>query len=328
MKSFKTILVTTTSFQDVPGIHHQLLADQKFNIIRRRGPLGESDMLDLVGKVDGMVCGDDAITSKVIDKALPRLQVISKYGIGLDKVDVDYLTSKKVPVTFCPGVNHVTVAEHTFALLLSLCKNLVFQASGCSIGQWNRQTGYELAGKQLLVLGMGRIGKEVALRARAFGMKVCGYDPYWNGEFAKAHQVERVTRIEDGLKIANAASLHLPLTPETRELINKDSLDLMPAGSYLINTARGELVESAAIANALESGHLGGYGADVLDQEPPPPDHPLLGVPRCVITPHIGSRTYESVARQAEMAARNLILALNGDTPLAQANDAPLPTPS
>ena len=113
-------------------------------------------MLELVGEIDGMICGDDAITPAVIDKALPRLRVISKYGIGLDKIDVDYVTEKGIPLTFCPGVNHTTVAEHTFTLLLSLYKNLVPQANDCAQGMWNRSTGHEIFGKRILILEYGQ----------------------------------------------------------------------------------------------------------------------------------------------------------------------------
>lgn len=327
MPAKKSILITTTSFQDVPGIHHDLLDREQYQLIRQRGPLSEDAMLDLVGEVDGMICGDDAITPTVIDKALPRLQVISKYGIGLDKIDVDYVSEKGIPLTFCPGVNHTTVAEHTFTLLLSLCKNLVPQANDCAQGMWNRNTGHEIFGKRMLILGMGRIGKEVAIRARAFGMEVTGYNRSWDDSFAQAHHISRITDIESALPRSDIVSLHLPFTEDTLNLINTDRLALLPQGAYVINTGRGELVDAQAVVDALKSGHLGGYGADVLDQEPPPTNHPLLGAPRCVITPHVGSRTYESVARQAEMATRNLILAMNGEKPLAQANNAPLPTP-
>ena len=158
-------------------------------------------------------------------------------------------------------------------------------------------------------------------------MKTSGYNRSWDDSFAQAHQISRVTDIESALPHADIVTLHLPFTESTHNLINSDRLALLPQGSYVINTGRGELVDPKAVVSALESGHLGGYGADVLDQEPPPSDHPLLGAPRCVITPHVGSRTYESVARQAEKAARNLILAMNGEQPLAQANDVPMPQP-
>ncbi|HAY76035.1 MAG TPA: 3-phosphoglycerate dehydrogenase [Opitutae bacterium] len=318
------ILLTTTSFQDTPGPHHQILDDAGFEIIRERGPLPEKRMLDLVGDIDAFLCGDDEITSKVIDRALPRLKVVSKYGIGLDKIDVEYLTDKGVPLTFCPGVNHTTVSEHTFALMLALFRKLVKEANHVAKGEWVRVTGNEIMGKTLSIIGLGRIGKEVAIRANAFGMKVIGYDLYWDEDFARGNQIIRAKSIDEALEQGDVVSLHVNLSDETRELINRERLSKMKDGVVILNCARGEIIHTQDVIDALHAGKIGGYGTDVLDVEPPPPDHPMLNAPNTVITPHIGSRTFESVERQATMAARNLVLALRGETPLAQANDAPL----
>ena len=318
------ILLTTTSFQDTPGPHHQILEDAGFEIIRERGPLPEKRMLDLVGDIDAFLCGDDEITSKVIDRALPKLKVVSKYGIGLDKIDVEYLTDKGVPLTFCPGVNHTTVSEHTFALMLALFRKLVKEANHVAKGEWVRVTGNEIMGKTLSIIGLGRIGKEVAIRANAFGMKVIGYDLYWDEDFAHGNQIIRAKSIDEALEQGDVVSLHVNLSDETRELINRERLSKMKDGVVILNCARGEIIHTQDVIDALHAGKIGGYGTDVLDVEPPPPDHPMLNAPNTVITPHIGSRTFESVERQATMAARNLVLALRGETPLAQANDAPL----
>jgi D-3-phosphoglycerate dehydrogenase len=316
------ILLTTTSFQDTPGEHHTMLEQAGFEIVRDRGPLPEARMLELVAKgdFDGWIIGDDAITRAVIQKSLPRLRVISKYGIGLDKVDLKAATELKVPVTFCPGVNHTTVAEHVFGLMLAIYRDIVPQCNFVKSGNWKRMTGNELMGKTIGIIGVGRIGKEVATRARAFAMNVIGFDIYWDDKFAAAHQVKRAANIEEVLQNSDIVTLHTNLTNETRHMINAKRLALMRKGSVLINTARGELVETADVVAALKSGPLRGYGADVLEVEPPPKDHPLFSCPTAVLTPHIGSRTYESVARQARMAADNLILVLSGKPALAQAN--------
>ena len=318
------VLLTTTSFQDTPGPHHDKLKDAGLELICERGPLPESKMLELVGEIDGFICGDDEITQAVVDKALPRLKVISKYGIGLDKIDVDYVTEKKIPLTFCPGVNHTTVAEHTFALLLALSRQLVTEANHCSAGEWVRLTGNEIMGKTISIIGMGRIGKEVAIRANAFGMNAVGFDLYWDEEFAGIYDVKRAANMDEALCAGDVVSLHVNLTDETRDLINKEKIAQMKDGVIILNCARGEIVNTEDLADALNEGTVGGYGADVLDVEPPPPDHPLLRAKNTVITPHIGSRTYESVQRQAGMAADNLILALQGEKPRAQANDVPV----
>ena len=316
----KRVLLTTTSFQDTPGGHHQLLADTGWEIVRARGPLNEEQTLALVGDIDAYICGDDAITRRVLEKARPRLKVLSKYGIGVDKIDVKAATEFGIPLLFTPGVNHTTVAEHTFLLLLALEKNLLFHTDSTRAGGWKRKTGHELLEKTIGIVGLGRIGKEVATRARAFGMNVIGFDLYWDEKFATQHDVKRAATIDEVFAAADYLSLHTNLTPETRDMVNPASIAKMRKGVIILNCARGEIVNTAAIAAALQSGQVAGYGTDVLDQEPPPADHPLLKLPNCVVTPHVASRTYESVVRQATTAVKNLILAMNGEKPIAQVN--------
>ena len=319
------ILLTTTSYQDCPGDHHAMLESTGAEIFRERGPLSESRMLELAGDFDAFLCGDDEITQAVIDKSLPKLKIIAKYGIGVDKIDVNYATEKKIPVSFCPGVNHTTVAEHVFMLLLALNKNLIDQANTTAAGGWKRMTGHEIMGKTIGIIGLGRIGREVAIRANAFGMQCIAYDLYWPEAFANEHNITRMHGVTQLLRESDIVSLHTNLTEETREMICTASISNMKDGAILINCGRGELTNSHDIAKALKNEKLGGYGADVLEQEPPPSDHPLLGLKNCIITPHVGSRTYESVQRQAGMATENLVNLLKGKKALAQVNDVPPP---
>ncbi len=314
------VLLTTTSYQDTPGPHHDILESNGWEIVRERGPLPENRMLELAGDFDAFLCGDDAITQAVIEKSLPKLKCISKYGIGLDKIDVEFATSQKLPVLFTPGVNHTTVAEHTFGLLIGITKHVITTAAAARNGEWKRITGHEIMGKTMGIVGLGRIGKEVATRAKAFGMDVIAYDIYWDEAFASEHGVERCETMDDVLTGADVVSLHCFLSDETRGMINAEKIAEMRDGVIVLNCARGELVVTEDMAAALESGKVGGYGADVLDVEPPPADHPLLNAPNSVITSHIGSRTHESVIRQATMATRNLVQYLNGEAPIAQAN--------
>jgi D-3-phosphoglycerate dehydrogenase / 2-oxoglutarate reductase len=307
------ILLTTCSYQDTPGPHHPLMEAQNWEIVRERGPLTEARMLELAGDFDAFLCGDDAITRAVIEKSLPRLKIISKYGIGLDKIDIPATKELKIPVLFTPGVNHTTVAEHTFGLLIGITKHIVTTAAAARNGEWLRLTGHEIADKTMGIIGLGRIGKEVAIRAKAFGMPIIAFDPYWDEKFATEHGVKRCASMDEVLIQSDVVSLHCNLSDETRGMIRTDKIAEMKDGVIILNCARGEIVETPDMVAALHSGKVGGYGADVLDIEPPPADHPLLSAPNCVITPHIGSRTYESVPRQAMKSLTNLINALKGE---------------
>lgn len=320
-----SVLLTTTSYQDIPGPHHQLLESAGVEVHRARGPLSEAQMLELVGEFDAILCGDDMITRRVLDRACPRLKIISKYGIGVDKIDIAGCTELKIPVTFCPGVNHTTVAEHTFGLLLNIYRHLLEQANEVRNGNWKRMTGHEIMGKTIGIIGLGRIGKEVAKRASVFGMKIVGLDLYWPEAFANEYDIVKANDTSEVFGQSDIISLHTNLTDDTRNMIRAETIESMKPGVVIINCARGELVNSNEMAAALESGRVAGYATDVLDEEPPSATHPLLAAPHCLITPHIGSRTFESVERQAMMATKNLIHCLKGEQPLAQVNDVPIP---
>ena len=317
------ILLTTTSFQDTPGAHHELLARSGFEVIRERGPLSEEQMLDLVYKhhgFDAFLNGDDRISARVIDAAGPRLRVIAKYGIGLDSIDVAYATEKRIPVLFTPGVNHTTVAEHTFGLMIALAKDFWGHASAVKNGRWVRRTGHELMGKTLGVLGLGRIGQEVVKRANAFGMRCVAFSRHWPQEFAREFGVVRVACAEDLLPLADVVSLHMNLNDANRGFIDARTLAMMKKGAYLINTARGGLVVENDVVEACRTGHLAGYATDVVDEEPMKTGHPFQSVDSILVTPHIGSRTFESVERQALRAVTNLVEYLSGGKDYIQAN--------
>jgi len=323
------VLLTTTSYQDTPGPHHDALAASGFEIVRARGPLTDKQLLDILndpssgGGFDGLLNGDDHITAQVIDAMLDAdrpLKVIAKYGIGLDSIDVQHATAKNVPVLFTPGVNHTTVAEHAFGLMIALSKHFWPHLHAVKTGDWKRITGSELAGKTIAVLGMGRIGKEVVKRAVAFDMKPIGYDIYWDDDFAAATGLTRCDTLADALKQADVVSLHLPLVDDTRELIRAETIATMKPTAIVINTARGGLVNEADVADACKNGKLAGYGTDVLNEEPMKPGHPYQPIDNIIVTPHVGSRTNESVGRQAMRATTNLVQFLTGGTDYIQAN--------
>ena len=316
------VLITTTSFMDTPGAHHDLLREQEYETVTAKGPLEEDQMIDLVGDVDGIICGDDAITRRVIERGLPGLKVVSKYGIGVDRIDLEAARDLGVPVTYTPGVNEVTVAEHVFGLMISLARSIPQENQWVKEGQWKRITGHELWGKSIGIIGMGRIGKQVARRALAFEMKVLGCDPIWDDPFCQQYSVGRCLLSEEILEQSDIVTLHMNLTPENRYFINRDRLSLMKPSAYLINCARGGLVNTADLVEALKERRIAGYAADVMEHEPPDSNDPLItsGLENVILTPHIGSRTYESVVRQATMAVKKLVAVLRGESPLARAN--------
>ncbi|QJE97217.1 phosphoglycerate dehydrogenase [Luteolibacter luteus] len=314
------VLLTTCSFQDTPGPHHLQLESQGFEIVRERGPLTEARMLELAGDFDAFLCGDDTITRAVLEKSRPRLRVISKYGIGLDKIDISATKELGIPVLFTPGVNHTTVAEHTFCLLLAMQKNLVETANATRQGKWLRITGHELWRKRIGLIGMGRIGQEMARRARGFDMEIHAFGNFWPDDVAAQYGIIRHESIDSLFSSVDIVSPHTKLTKDTYHLINRERLALLPEGAYVVNTGRGELADPAAILEALDSGRLAGYGTDVMEQEPPAEDDPLLAHPKVLVTAHIGSRTFESVPRQAKKSLDNLLNFLSGSGPIACAN--------
>jgi D-3-phosphoglycerate dehydrogenase len=297
-----------------------------FEIVRARGPLNEQQMLDLIkssGGFDGLLNGDDALNARVIDALLAaptKLKVIAKYGIGLDSIDVKYATSKKIPVLFTPGVNETTVAEQTIGLMIALAKHFYPHIRSTKAGEWKRKTGCELYGKTLGLIGMGRIGKETAKRALAMGMKVIAFGNYWDIAFAHEYNVARKKTIADVLEEADVVSLHTHVSDQTRGMINKDTIAIMKPNALLINTARGALIVEQDVADACKSGRLWGYAADVLEIEPIKAPHIFQDIDNIIITPHIGSRTNESVERQGLRAANNIVNFLNGDKDYVQAN--------
>jgi D-3-phosphoglycerate dehydrogenase len=303
-----SVLLTSTSFQDTPGAHQELLSKQGFNVKTLRGPLKEDVLLEIIDQFDGIICGDDEITRDVIKKGVGgKLKIISKYGIGLDKVDLEAAKDFNIPVTNCPGVNQITVAEHVFALLLVYIKNIIPEHEVVQNQKWVRLIGNELNGKTLGVLGTGNVGKEVIKRALAFGMNVIAFDKFCDKTFAEKYGITYYENADDVIKRSDIISLNLSLNAESSKIIGEASLNLMKNGVIIVNTARAGLVDSLIIIEGINKNIIGGYLTDVLDEEPITPNHPFLGNKKIIITPHIGSRTYENVVNQGSMAVENLL---------------------
>lgn len=307
------VLLTSTSFQDNPGKHQELYALQNFETDFRRGPLKEAELLEIIGNYDALLCGDDELTRAVLKKGKEgRLKYISKYGSGLDRIDLKAAKEYGLPVTNCPGVNQVSVAEHVFALLLTFFRKIHLEYNFTRKGQWQRLSGHELYGKTIGIIGLGAIGKEVAKRAKCFGLNILVYDKYPDSLFIEQFQLPEAESIEDIAAQSDILTLHVPLNDETENMINERIVrQALKRGVVIVNTARGKLVDRNAIIFGLNNNIITGYLADVLDIEPMPEHYALKDFDNVIITPHIGSRTLESVEKQGLMAVNNLVKLIN-----------------
>lgn len=276
-------------------------------------PLQEEELASLLGEFDGVVAGVDRVGRKALAAGAPRLRVVARNGIGVDNVDVQAATELGVVVTNAPSVNADSVADFTFALLLALVRRVCEADRAVRAGGWPRLVGLELRGKCLGLVGFGRIGQRVAQRATGFGLRVVAYDPQPDRAAAEALGVELVD-FHTVLEESDFLSLHLPLLPETRHLVGEPELRRMKATSFLVNTARGGVVDEAALARALHEGWIAGAACDVFEREPPE-GSPLLSAPNLLLSPHMASHTREAIARASRVAAENVLAVLRGQRP-------------
>jgi len=311
------ILVTPTSFgpssQLAPKDKLIAFADEIVYNPQSR-PLTEDELIPLLEGCDGFLAGLDFITEKVI-MSTQDLKVISRYGIGCDRVDLEAARKHGILVTNTPGANADAVADLTLGLMLSAARAIPALDRATKNGEWVRRTGIELGGRILGLLGFGMIGRQVAKRAAGFGMTIMAYDPNMDGTHAKELGVLPVS-LERILEGSDFISLHLPLVEATLNIINADSIGKMRPGAIIINTSRGGLIDETALYNAIESGHLGGAALDAYEKEPPDAGQPLLQHPNVIAMPHTGAHTTEATVNMATMAVDNLIDVLkSGDCP-------------
>jgi D-3-phosphoglycerate dehydrogenase len=300
-----------------------LAADPRFELIEKPGLAGDA-LAAAVADADAvLVRSATKITRESLARAT-RLKVIGRAGVGVDTIDVEAATERGVAVMNAPAGNTISAAELAFALLASLVRRIPAADRSMKAGQWERTafSGTELYRKTLGLIGAGRIGSEVAARARAFGMRVLAYDPYLSPEAARALGME-LTTLEGVLRDADAISLHVPLTESTRGMLNDERLALLKPTAVIINAARGGLIDEAGLIRRLGEGKLGGAAIDVFDKEPLPADHPLRAVPNVILTPHLGASTEEAQLNVAlEIAEAVKAALLEGD--FSGAVNAPL----
>ena len=274
----------------------------------------EEELIARAGGVDAILVGATRITGKVIDAA-SGLKVVSRRGVGYDNVDLAALRRRRIPLAIVGSANASTVAEHTLSFILTLAKQVAAYDRATRSGNWEfrgRLIAMDLLGKNLLLVGFGRIGRAVAVRAAAFGMRVSAYDPLVAEDVFHELEVEPVADLLSGLAACDFMSVHSPLTADTVGLIGRKELAAIKPTAYVISTARGGVIDEVELLNALRAGMIAGAGLDVFEEEPLPSNHPLTQLENVVLSPHSAALTRECAHRMDEVAARNCLDAIDG----------------
>jgi phosphoglycerate dehydrogenase-like enzyme len=302
-----SVLICPYLLRNAPGRFREILTDAGFEPIDPQGgpALSREELLPHLPRIDAMMAGGERMTPELFAMA-PRLRVIARTGVGYDLLDLGAAAAHRVAITITPGTNQESVAEQTMALLLDLTRRISANDRVIRQGGWDRSLVTPVRGMTLGLVGMGRIGRAVVVRAKAFRMHLVAFDTLLDAEFDRQWGIRRVS-LDELLACSDAVSLHLPLTDATRGMVNREFLGRMRPGSFLINTARGGLVVEADLRDAIISGHLAGAGLDVLNHEPPEPGNPLVGMPKVVLCPHIAGTDFESMREMADMAATSIV---------------------
>lgn len=309
------VLVTATSYASQDERLRTTLEGEVGEVVYNTTgkPLSSLQLQELLPAVDGMIAGLDEIDAAALASA-SELKVVARYGVGYNNVDLEAARLHKVIVTNTPGANAKSVAELTVTLILNLLRPVIPAVKLTKKGEWPRFRGISLQGKTVGLVGCGAIGKETARRLAGFDCEILAYDIYEDKIFASEQGV-RYLPLEELLPKSDLISLHLPGIPETTGLVNKEFIDKMKPGSFLVNTARGELVDESALIGALRSGHLRGAALDVFQQEPPEADNPLLKMDQVIVTPHMGAHSDSATNAMGWIALGECLAVLQGEEP-------------
>ncbi|MGA8660661.1 MAG: hydroxyacid dehydrogenase [Chthoniobacterales bacterium] len=275
----------------------------------------EKELVARVVNADAILVGTTRITETIIDAARV-LKVVSRRGVGYDNIDLAALRRRRIPLATVGSVNASTVAEHTLCFILALAKQVMAYDRATRAGNWgfrNSLVATDLLGKNLLLVGFGRVGRAVAVRAKAFGLRVLAYDPVVPEAAFREVEVEPVADLLQGLAACDFVSVHVPLVPETMGLIGRKQFAAMKSTACLISTARGGVVDEDELVNALRAGLIRGAGLDVFNEEPLPPNHPLIELENVILSPHMAALTKECARRMDEVAAKNCLDAIDGN---------------
>ncbi|HXL05122.1 MAG TPA: phosphoglycerate dehydrogenase [Bacillota bacterium] len=310
----KTVLVTPRTFGQIDAVPFEMLKNAKCKVIRN--PYGrtltEDELIQIIPEIDGVILGLDPLSKKVLERA-QHLKVISKYGAGLNNIDIDYATNKGIVVANTPGANSTAVAELTIGLLISASRHICTSDRGIRQGTWNKYVGMQLKGKTLGVVGAGHIGREVAERAMGLKMNVICCDILEDRKWADSVGVVYVP-LPELLSQSDYITVHVPLTEETHHLISHDQFETVKSSAILVNTSRGGIVDEEALYSALATKKLAGAALDVFEEEPPTKS-PLVELDNVVLTSHIGAHTREAVENMGRRAVSNLLDVFDGRMP-------------
>jgi len=316
-----TVLVTAIIGEDDMGEALALLRQKAEVKVSRFGrAFTEDELLHELRNVDAVFAGGDPYTARVLETA-HCLKIIARDGVGLDRVDLDVATRRGIVVTITPTICE-SVADLAFSLITCLFRRIMTADRLVKAGEWRSRERFvskEVNGATLGIIGLGRIGGFVAKRAASFNMRVLAFDPYVTAARAESLGAT-LTDLKTLLSESDVVTVHAPLSKETRGLIGRRELSLMKKGAFLVNTARGAIVDEGALIEALTSGPLGGAGLDVLSVEPPSLDNPLLSMENVILTPHMGNDTHEAFRRLSLEAGKDIISVLEGEMPLHAVN--------
>jgi D-3-phosphoglycerate dehydrogenase len=277
-------------------------------------PLTSAEVAALLPGINGYIAGLDVIDADAL-KTADKLKVIARYGVGFDNVDLESAKNKNIVVTNTPGANSVSVAELALGLILALARQIPEAVDAVHQGKWPRYSGVSLEGKTIGILGLGAIGKQLARRMGGFDCKILAFDPYADKQFALDNQIT-LAEMDQVIAVSDFVSLHLPLLPETRGIVDEAFLNKMKKGAYLVNTSRGEAINEDALLKSLQSGHLKGAALDAFIVEPPDPNHPLLALPNVIATPHLGAQTDGATSNMGWLAMKDCLAVLKDEKPL------------
>lgn len=307
----KDVLVLSRKFRDQSDFAREFLESRGCRLAERSidYPVSEDALVEMIRDVDGLITGLEQITPRVF-AAANRLKVVSAGGVGYDHVNVEEANKRGVAVCICEGCNNYSVSELVFGMMVGLARSIYPADRAMRQGEWPRYLGFDLWGKTLGIVGLGRVGKAVALLGRAFGMRILANDISWDITFANQNGISYVP-FERILDEADFVSMHVPLTPQTHEMIDEAALARMKSSAYLINAARGPVVKESALVEALTTHRIAGAGLDVFEIEPHP-NNPYVGLDNVIMTPHIGGSTQEAFDRAYYLALVNVANVLNG----------------